>query len=154
MLIIGAFEHSIELEEALSVLENRGILRKSIMVVPMDTDSTKSTQYISRSWDRYNKAIEVGMAVAPAGAVIGMSIGLVLKWGPVFWALILAFAGFAIGLGIYLFVNKSYNRHLPKKLPEVTVIVQCSEDRSMMVMETMRKYHALTVGHINEARNE
>ncbi|HEX9059825.1 MAG TPA: hypothetical protein VF941_06575 [Clostridia bacterium] len=154
MLVIGSFEYSIELEEALKVLEHKGILRKSILVIPMDASPTEDTQYIGKSRDRYNKGIEIGMSFATAFAVVGMSRGLALKWGPVFWSLIFAFAGFFISFGIYLYLNKNTHRHLPKKLPDVTVIVQCSEEKSTMVMETMWEYRALTVGHVPESNKE
>lgn len=150
MLVIGTFEHSIEVEQALGVLEQNGILRKEILVVPMETDPTTFAQYISKSRDRYNKGIEVGMACATASSVIGISVGFVLTWGPILWALITAFAGFAFGFGVYLLKNKGDYRHLPKKLPEITIIVQCTVEKSLHVMETMWKYGALTVGSIEE----
>ena len=157
MLVIGTFEHSIELEQALAVLEHSGVSRNHIMVVPMDTDPKPPIQYIGKSRDRYYKSIEVGMASATASAVIGISIGFILPWGPIFWALIFAFIGFAIGFGIFLITNKDKDshRHLPKKLPEITVIVQCSEDQSILVMETMWKYRVLTVGrHLEPSFNQ
>lgn len=150
MLIIGTFEHSIELEQALAVLEHSGISRNHILVVLMDTDPGPPIQPIGKSRGRYYKGIEVGMACATASSVIGTSVGFVLKWGPIFWALITAFAGFTIGFGIYLFANKGKHRQLPKKFPEITVIVQCPQDQSTQVKEIMWKYYALTVGQAPE----
>lgn len=150
MLVIGTFEHSIELEEALVVLEHNGISRNHILVVPMDTDSTPPSQYIGKSRDRLYKGTEVGMACATASSVIGISIGFVLTWGPIIWALIFALIGFAIAFGIFMLTNKDNHRHLPKKLPEITVIVQCLEDQSILVMETMWKYRVITVGRASE----
>lgn len=150
MLVIGTFEHSIELEEALVVLEHNGISRTHILVVPMDTDSTPPSQYIGKSRDRLYKGIEVGMACATASSVIGISIGFVLTWGPIIWALIFALIGFAIAFGIFMLTNMNSHRHLPKKLPEITVIVQCLEDQSILVMETMWKYRVMTVGRASE----
>lgn len=148
MLIIGAFEHSVELEEALAVLEHMGFPQKSILVVPMDPDPESAGQYIGKSRDRYYKAFEIGMAGATAGSVIGMSIGLVLKLGPVFWGLVFAFFAFWIGFTVYLLFNKHNSRHLPKKLPEVTVIVHTAKGKSEVVMETFWRYRALTVGRV------
>lgn len=116
----------------------------------MDTDPKTPIQFISKSRDLYYKGIEVGIACATASSVIGTSIGFILAWGPVFWGLIAAFIGFTTGFGIYLLVKKGSHRHLPKKLPEITVIVQCPEDQSILVMETMWKYRVLTVGRAQE----
>jgi len=150
LLVIGTFEHSIELEQALAVLENGSITRKCIMVVPMDTHFVSSMQYIGKSRDRYYKGIEVGMACATASSVVGMSVGYALAWGPIIWALITAFAAFFLGLGLFLFLNRNNGKHLPKKLPEVTVIVQCPEEQCTRVAETMWKYRALSVGQTLE----
>ena len=150
LLVFGNFEHSLELEQALAVLEQNGVSRRHIMVVQMETDPKSPLQYIGKSRDRYYKGIEVGMACATASAVVGISIGFVLTWGPILWALICAFVGFTIGFGIYLLANKNNYRHLPKKLPEVTVIVQCPEAQSERVMEIMWKYSVLTVGRAPE----
>ena len=150
LLVIGTFEHSIELEQALAVLEHSGISRNHILVVPMDTDPTPPIQYIGKSRDRYYKGIEVGMACATASSVLGISIGFILTWGPIIWALIFAIFAFAIGFGIIQLISKDNHRHLPKKLPEITVIVQCSEVQSILIMETMWKYRVLTVGRAPE----
>lgn len=114
----------------------------------MDTDPEMGNQYIAKSRDRYYKAFEVGMAGATACSVIGMSIGFVLKLGPVFWGLVFAFFAFWIGFIVYLHFNKDNSRHLPKKLPEITVIVQTSKEKSETVMETFWMYRALVVGHV------
>lgn len=151
MLIIGTFEHSVELEQALVVLEHSGISRKYIMVVPMDIDPQNPTQFISNAHERYYKGIEVGIACATASSVIGTSVGFILAMGPVFWGLTAACVGFAIGFGIYLLVRKGSHRHLPKRLPEITVIVQCSKDQSILVMETMSRYRVLTVGQVRDS---
>lgn len=150
MLVIGTFPHSIELEQALTVMEHSGIIRKYILVVLMDIEPNNPTQFMSKEHDLYSKSIEVGIACGTATSVVGASIGFVLKWGPVVWCLIFAFSGFAVGFGTSLFTKRGIRRNLPKILPEVTVIVQCHENQSIMVMETMWKYGALTVGRTRE----
>jgi hypothetical protein len=148
LLIVGTFEYSVELEQALAVLEHMGFPQKSILVVAMDSDPDVDNQYIGKSRDRYYKAFEIGMAGAAASSVIGMSIGLVLKFGPVFWGLLFGLFTFWIGFAVYLLINKDNSRHLPKKLPEVIVLVQTAKEKSELVMGTFWKYRALTVGSV------
>lgn len=148
MLIIGTFEHSLDLEQALAIMEHSGISRKYILVVPMEIDPKTPTQFYSNEHERYSKGIEVGIACATASSVVGTSVGFILALGPVFWGLTAALIGFTIGFGIYLLVKKGNPRHLPKKLPEITVIVQCSEDQSLLIKETMWRYRVLTVGQV------
>lgn len=150
MLIIGTFEHSLELEQVLAVLEHNGIARKHMLVIPMDTEPTPPVRFITKARDFYTKGIEVGMACATGSAVIGTCVGFILPWGPIFVGLIAAAIGFTIAFGIYFLINKGTHRHLPKKLPEITIIVQCLEEQSILVMETMWEYRVLTVGRAPE----
>jgi hypothetical protein len=147
MLIVGTFEYCTKLELFLANLENNHIDRKHIMIVPMDIDAKNPFQFFSKKQSLFYKGIEVGMACATGCSVIGASMGFALAWGPVFWGLIAAAIGFTIGFGIYLLVNKfSEYRHLPDKLPEVIVIVQCQDEQSGFVIDAMWKYSALSVG--------
>ena len=88
------------------------------------------------------------MACATASSVVGTSVGFILKWGPIFWGLLFALIGFTIGFGIYLLVKKGTYRNLPNKLPEITVIVQCEEEKSIIVIENMWKHRVLMVGRV------
>ena len=148
MLIIGTFEHSIELELALAELEHNNISRNNILVVLMSIDQNTTTLSNNTSKDFYSKGIEIGIACATFGSVIGASVGFALAWGPVICGLLAALIGFFIAFGIYLFAKKATNRHLPKKLPEVTVVIKCLKDQSNLSMQTMWKYGALTVGQV------
>lgn len=146
MLIIGTFEHSIELEQALGELEHNGIPRSHILVVLMDAHPNISGRFINKSNDFYSKGIEVGLASGTALSVVGTSMGFILKWGPIIWGLISAGIGFFTGLSLYALANRNTHRHLPKKINEVTVIVQCGESQSLEIMEIFRRYRVLTVG--------
>jgi hypothetical protein len=150
LLIIGTFEHSIELEQALTLLEANGIARNKILAVPMDTDPQSSIPSMHKSPDLHTKGIEVGIACAAGSSVIGIGVGFILTWGPIFWGLIAAFIGFVIGYGVYHQISKTPHPSLPKKLPEVTIIVQCQKDQSGFVIETMWNHHSLTVGRVPE----
>ncbi len=146
MLIIGTFEHSIELEQALAVLEHNGIPRKQILLIPMETAPAASFRYAENPLDIYYKSFEFGVACATLASVFGASVGFILTWGPILWGLIASFSGFAAGFGIYFLINKRLHSPKKKKLPEVAVIVQCSESESAFVEETMWNYRVLTVG--------
>ncbi len=93
------------------------------------------------------------MVSATAFAVVGTSIGFILTWGPIIWGLIFAFIAFCLGFILYFFIKKGSYRHVPKKLPEIVVIVQCFEEQSVFVTETMWKFNALTVGKVQTASN-
>lgn len=151
MLVIGTFEHSIELEECLLVVENTGISRQHILVIPMDTHPPPALeQYLASQSDRHSRGIETGMALATAASVIGTSVGFKLAWGPIFSGLTAAVLGFIIGFGLYrLTTEGTYQQQ--EKLPEVNVIVQCNEDQSTLIVSAMWRYNALSVARTREA---
>ncbi|NPV91019.1 MAG: hypothetical protein HPY50_09630 [Firmicutes bacterium] len=150
MLVVGTFEYSLELEQALAELERDVISRSKILVVSMDTEPNTFNQFVRRPNDLLYKGIEVGIACATAFSVVGTSVGFALTWGPIIWGLGSALAGFVTGFGIYYLFKKRNYRRLPKNLPEITVIIQCPDVRSREVMGIMWKYRALTVGRVSE----
>jgi len=152
MLIFGAFEYSLELEEALGELERSGIKRKDILAIPMDTYLGSSKDSINEAHDFYSKAFEVGAACATGCSVIGTSIGFILNWGPIIWGLIAAAIGLVVGWGLYFLFHRKAHRSFPKRIPEVIIVVKCSKEQSDLVMEIMGQYDVLTMGrHIESS---
>ncbi|MDR3562096.1 MAG: hypothetical protein P4N59_11770 [Negativicutes bacterium] len=149
MLVIGTFEHSLELEQVLAILENDGIPRQCFLVIPMDTDPPSALQYLRSPTDRYSRGVEAGMACATAGSVVGTCFGFILAWGPIFCGLAAALACFAVGFCLYRLINKG-TRPKPEKLPEVTAIIQSHENQSTLIINTMWQYRALSVGRAPE----
>lgn len=151
MIIIANFQQSIELEQALAVLEHSGIPRKHMLVVAMDTESKDPLVIANTTRNPHSKRVEVGFASATGLAVIGASAGFTLVWGPIIWGLIACTVGFWVGFGMtYLFSKGDSKRHLPKKLPEITVIVQCPEEKYEHISEILWRYKSLTIGRYPE----
>lgn len=146
MIIIGTFQHSIELEQALAMLEKIGVSPNHLLVVCMDSDSKDfSSDKKQIAEGSYSKGIETGIACATALSVIGTSMGFILPWGPIFCGLIASIIGFFLGFGIYVVIQKPITRRTKKK-PEVTVIVQCNADQSDQIRKVMWTSHALSIG--------
>lgn len=99
MIVIGAFRHSLDLEQALSVLERSGIPRKQLLVVAMDGEPDVPMPYSSRTKDLHSQGVELGFACATGLAVIGASTGFIAPWGPILGGLAAAILGFGIGFG-------------------------------------------------------
>lgn len=149
MNIIGAFEQTIELEQALLVLENH-VAREQILVVFMD-DEPSQIELTGRTRDIRSNAFEFGMATGTGTSVIGISAGFALAGGPIIWGLLSGIVGFSIGFGLYYFPRKKKARSgLPKKMPEATVIVRCTEYQSDSIKEVLWKHSALTIGTVHD----
>ncbi|MCZ8522267.1 MULTISPECIES: hypothetical protein [Paenibacillus] len=153
MLVIGTFEHRVELEQALSLLEYAGIPRESILAVPMAVSPGETFQYAGETSDLAAKAFEIGMACATGASVVGISAGFVLDGGPIIWGVLSAAAGFAAGQAVYRRRSAVAGKRSPSRpgtLPEVTVVVRCSREECRRVAELMWKHHALTVGETDD----
>jgi hypothetical protein len=144
MLTIGHFEQSIELEQALAVLEDHSIPRESIIIAFMDNEQLKSSH---REYSPH--PFEIGIATATGSAVIGVSSGFVLPWGPIVGGLIAAIIGFFIGYSIYSFIKKQ-KLHSKQKhgKHEVTVIIQSTVEQAPQVKEILWQYQAHSVGQV------
>jgi hypothetical protein len=146
MIIVGTFEQSIELEQALTLLENSSISREQILVVFMD-DKPSPVQIPGRTQNIHSNAFEIGIASGTGCAVIGASAGFSLYLGPIICGLIGTILGFTIGYCLYFFPNKK--KALSKKMkrkPEAVVIIQCTKSQSPLIEDVMWKYQAITVG--------
>ncbi|NQX58419.1 hypothetical protein [Paenibacillus qinlingensis] len=151
MLIISTFEHSIEVEEALAVLENMGLPRNEIMTIMMDNYMEIPDHNYNSNPNKKTLAFEVGMASSTALTVIGISVGFILYWGPIIWGIIAAICGFIIGYCVTRFIQIKLLKHVIRKkerLPELAVIIQCHEGRVQEVQHVLWEYQALSVGKI------
>lgn len=149
MLVIGTFEHSLELEQVLAILEEGGVPRRRMLVTPLDTDGPSSLRCSGSPSEAYSRGVEAGMALATACCVVGTSIGFSLAWGPIVWGIAGGFFGFIVGLGFFVVIRKGKPPR-PEKLPEVTVIIQCPESQSTSIVDVMWQYGALSVGRAPE----
>lgn len=147
MLVIAAFEHTIELEQALAQLERSGIPRRHLLVALMDSDPDPAIKFRHKLNSRQTRSVEVGIACATAFSAIGACLGFVLFPGPIICGLIAALLGFLGGSGLYVLLHRS-ERTLPGHLPEITVIVQCPDEAAARVTETLWRYYPLTVGQV------
>jgi hypothetical protein len=152
LLIAAAFQHSVELEQALTALEKLDIEQNSILAIPMEKYPPDNAGQLVRKQDRKANAFEMGMAVATAFAVVGMSRGFILEWGPIIWGIISGAAGFGLGyLLCYLFAflrgEKTVKQRKP--MPEVTVLVRCKNEMKEQIEGLFWAHKALTVGIYN-----
>jgi hypothetical protein len=149
MLIVSTFEHSLELEQALAVLESPIYRGMYIAAVPMSTVPGNPLVFASEASDQLENAFGIGMAGATACAVVGTSCGFALDWGPLLWGLLSAVCGFIFFFSIYriFFEPRSRERRLKaSRVPEVTVIIRCADDKCTEICQVLWGNKAITVG--------
>ena len=146
--LFSTFESNAFLEMAISTLEKKGIKKENIFAVPLDNRTEERKVFDSLHRSDGTSLVDVGMALATAFSVVGASIGFKLSWGPIYWGLISAFIGFALGFAIRLFtelVLKKKKRALKGKHAEIILIIDCEETQSELVENILWNHFALGV---------
>ncbi|MEK3883201.1 hypothetical protein [Paenibacillus sp. PL2-23] len=153
MLIIGSFMHATELEMALSILEHNGIQPSRILVVPMSGSENVKSAIPAQTGTLVEKAFEISVATGTALGVIGTSVGFALRLGPLAWGLIYTIAGMALTfLAAYLLLRRKHSspgkrrRQRAGRRPELTVMVECEEERAEWVSQILWRHEAMSVG--------
>ncbi|UUZ82926.1 hypothetical protein LJK88_02570 [Paenibacillus sp. P26] len=124
---------------------------KELFVIPLDNRAEER-----KLFDTIHRAdgvsfIGKGMALAVAFSVIGSSKGFVLEWGPIYWGLIGAGGGFALGFLIDLYINKVYKKNKRRtrgKVSEVVLIVECENNQVEWVESLLWEHLALGLAKI------
>lgn len=151
MQLFSTFEHSIFIEIALSTLEKKGIKKENIFVVPLDNRTEQRKVFDDLHRSDGTSLIDIGVALATALSVVFASIGFKLAWGPIYWGLIGAAAGFLLGFVIRLFTEiivKKKRRLLKGFQSEIIVIVDCEESQGEMIENVLFSHYALGVAKI------
>lgn len=152
MQVFSTFENNTFLEMAISTLEKKGIPKENIYVLPLDNREEERKIFDTLHRSDGTTFIDIGLALATAFSVIGASIGFELAWGPIYWGLIGAFAGFVIGFVIRLFtelVIKKRKRLLKGKHSEVIVIIECEETEAELVENILFSHFAIGVAKVS-----
>ncbi|MDQ6595049.1 hypothetical protein E2K98_04310 [Bacillus salipaludis] len=153
MQLFSTFETTHYLEMAISKLEKRGMKKENIYAVPLDNRSEERKVFDSLHRSDGTSLIDIGMALGTAFSVIGASIGFKLSWGPIYWGLISAMIGFALGFAIRLFtelVVKKRKRLLRGKHSEIILIINCEESQAELIENILWNHFALGVAKVKE----
>ncbi|MCF2650257.1 hypothetical protein [Niallia circulans] len=145
MIIVGTFKPSIEIEHAISEIEQYGIPPEEMMVFYMNAYPPISNRK-KIPIDIHVSSFEIGMAFATGFAVIGASIGFKLIIGPIFSGLLAAIIGFTFGYSIYYFFHRKKESPLSKSLPDIIIIIQSPKEIAPSIKQILWKHEAKSVG--------
>jgi hypothetical protein len=134
-------------------MEQEGIPKERILAVSLQTtdDSMKLMDSIHHS-DGIS-LFDTGAALATAFAVIGVSIGFRLAWGPVYWGLIGACSGLLLGFLLNLFYYRVIKKKKVKlrskmKETEVVLVIECHEDFYRRIEQVLSDNYAIAIGSV------
>ncbi|OZB92438.1 hypothetical protein [Paenibacillus sp. XY044] len=149
--IFSTFEHSTNLELAITMLEQNGIKKENIFAVPLTNRKTERRLFDSIHNADGISMISTGAALGTAFAVVGASVGFKLAWGPIYCGLIGTAGGFLLGICIDVFyykVIKKQRRLLRGKNTEVILIIECGESQADTVENILWQYYAFGTARV------
>ncbi|MFC4808162.1 hypothetical protein [Paenibacillus sp. GCM10023250] len=144
--IFSTFQHSHYLELAVSELKDHEI--NNIYAIPLDNRQLDTKLFDTMHGMDGTSLVDLGLILAMMFGTIGVARGFIWEWGPVIWGLIGSAGGFAVGFVIDLLVTHYRRRKLrtvKKKHGEVILIVQCSNEQSRLVEQTLWGNQAIGV---------
>jgi hypothetical protein len=149
MQIFATFEHSINIELAITALEDNGI--KDIFAVPLE-NTPKDAQVIGALHESDgNTFMTVGSFLAVIFSVLGASAGFKFALGPIYWGLFGAGLGYLVGFLADLIKNGKnfFKRRLSKgKKTEVILIIDCEKSEGEQVEKILWKQRAFGIAKV------
>lgn len=148
MHIIASFEHSTNLELALTELVHMGIVKEKILAVPLKQKSQPQQLLDSIHRSDGISLFDAAVAWATIFSLFGAIYGFILPWGPILWGLIGACIGFLFGVTIDFLINKKKQSRKSNLTTEVFVAVDCSETQASLVEKILWENFALRIGKL------
>lgn len=146
MYVISTFDHSINLELAITAIEMKGIKKDNIMAIPMDKRGEERKLFDNIHSSDGLSLFDLPAIIATLFGIFGGVYGFVLPWGPLLCGLVAITVGAIIGLIIELLLTRKHkDRQSGKKGTEVVVIIDCNENQLEMVKDTLWANKALGV---------
>lgn len=146
MQVFSLFEHTPSIELAISKLEQEGIKRENIFVVPIDESAEGLNVFDSLHDADGFSFLDKSMGLATAFGVVGTSIGFKLDWGPIIWGLLASFTGFALGFLwdlLVIWFTKNGKKSDKKILPLNILIVECEKEQVKGVEFVLKENRAI-----------
>ncbi|MFT8321316.1 MAG: hypothetical protein ABF649_10450 [Bacillus sp. (in: firmicutes)] len=143
MQIYATFDHSIHVELVITKLQKIGV--SNLFAVPLDNSPQELKLFDTIHRSDGDSLINKGMILAVIFSVITASRGFNLKWGPIYWGLIGAIAGFIFGVLIDVFLHRRKNKTRRKrknKQAEVILIIECKEEEAKQVEKIIWEHFA------------
>ncbi|TDY43054.1 hypothetical protein C7445_11238 [Alicyclobacillus sacchari] len=148
MRFVASFDHSLQLEAALSKLQQLNLGPESVLAVPLVRRSNGPSADTANHSDQ-RAYFDLASLAAALGCFLGTVYGFILPLGPVVWGLGGFAGGFAIGLLIKWVQNRRKRR--AQTLPtEIVVVVECEDDMARQVEHVLWSHGAFGLACIGK----
>jgi hypothetical protein len=146
MYVLSVFNHSVNVEMAVTSLTEAGIAQQNIMASAVEKELSDGKFFDTMHSFNTKSQFDLPMMLGVLLALLGCIYGFVLRWGPVIWGVIGGAAGFAIGLLTKLMrFNKQKTNRIES---EVVILVSCEGGKTEEVKKLLRENGALGISEI------
>jgi hypothetical protein len=146
MRVISVFRQSIQVELAVTALEEEGFTKNDILAVPVEKALPGKKLFDSMYAQTGDSVFDLAMLLGALAMLFGSIYGFRLSWGPVLWGMIGGTAGFAAGLIVKLLLLKK--KKTAGLENEVVILVACDAGKTEQVKKLLRDNGALGVSLI------
>ncbi|MFZ3588831.1 hypothetical protein ACOI1C_06005 [Bacillus sp. DJP31] len=148
MYVIASFQYSVDLELAIAEIENIGIQKHEILVLPLDKRTEGNRLFDSMHHSDGKSFVELAAVLGTIFMLLGSIYGFVLKWGPIIWALIGLIFGSMLGFFIDYFYSKYKHEKVltTENLTEVFLMIHCKDFQVDQVKKILWEQQALGLG--------
>lgn len=150
MYIVSSFEHSVNLEAAITAIQMLGVAKEDILAVPLDKMNEQRKLFDTTRTSDSLSSLDIPMVLAAIFCLMGAIYGFILPMGPVLLGIAGMFAGFGLGLLIKMFTSKKYgDRQKDKMASEVMLLIACKKEQMELLQETLWSNAALGVSKLS-----
>lgn len=153
--LIASFHYCMHTEIAIAKVEELGIKKEQILVVPLELKGETRNIFDTIHHADGVSMFDGGAILGCVLMVLGVIYGFVWAWGPIIWGLLGLAGGFLIGFLLDIFFSKfrhSRGRRREKDA-ELFVIVHCDQQKMEAVKKALWDHLALGVAVLPQDGN-
>ncbi|WP_284644134.1 hypothetical protein [Paenibacillus silviterrae] len=141
MYLVSTFHHSFEVELLLNRMEEAGVTRQNIMVLPLNQDEWRVNRISATSTGGSN-ILDIPLAIGTATMLLGVIYGYVLYLGPVLWGLFGLVGGTLGTLGVVSIAQRKSKKHGKKSRggSEILILLRCDPSEERMLKELIKDF--------------
>jgi len=146
MYIISTFKQSIALEKAITAIETQGVVKDSILAVPLDKRGENEKLFDTMHDSDGLSLLDLSFIMGTFFSILFAIWGFNFHWGPLIWGIIGFAGGAAVGLAIKVWYNRRYAYNRSKSSdPEVVLIIECLQEQADAIRKILWEHDALGV---------
>lgn len=148
MYIFATFKYNMEMELTLSELEELGLSKDQLLVIPLDKIKYQSKMIDSMHRSDGRSLMDLSAIFGIIFMLLGVIYGYVLYLGPVLWGLIGLVFGVVLGFLVDYYTTKKSEKNMRKRGSDADMIlmIRCEKEKQEKIEKVLWNNLVLGVG--------